>query len=164
MNVKVGKIGRMVIPATTTPRRYISGITALNIPSAKGTGDWHQTETFLRPASRNPRLYLAGDGCEWDTSSFFGDRGIFECSTVLKLYGIPCPVVSVYAATHARAIADMVIVTILDGGTPDHIHLDDFMPRDSDKEEVFGVLDLAVDKLGSDEKQKVLEWKLENLS
>jgi hypothetical protein len=50
-----------------------------------------------------------------------------------------------YAATHARAIADLVLGAVLNGGSAEFVKLDDWMPGDSDKQEVFGLLCIAAE-------------------
>src|SRR5260364_247270 len=100
----------LMIPETS-PSRYLSGIAALNIPSTRGTGDWHLIETFFRPRQQHSRLFVSGIGCEAD---------------------------------HARAIADMVLVCVLDGSEPDHVELDDWMPMSEDKQAVFDLLEIAM--------------------
>src|SRR5260363_411575 len=57
----------LMIPETS-PSRYLSGIAALNIPSTRGTGDWHLIETFFRPRQQHSRLFVSGIGCETDTT------------------------------------------------------------------------------------------------
>ena len=54
---------------------------------------------------------------------------------------VPHPKGPVYAATHARAIADLVLGAILRDESPDFVPLDDWMPRDDDKREVRALLD-----------------------
>ncbi len=152
----------MMIPETS-PQRYLSGIAALNIPSFKGTGDWHLIETFFRSHQQRSRLFMAGVGCEADTTPLLADRGVFDCSAILNEWGIPHPPGTVYAANHARAIADMVLVCVLDGSHPDHVELDDWMPGNEDKQAVFDLLDVAMQYLTWEQQSKVAAWKKKNL-
>lgn len=146
----------------TSPQRYLSGMAALNIPSSKGTGDWHLIETFFRPHQQRSRLFIAGAGCEADTTPLLADQGVFECSAILNEWGIPHPPGTVYAATHARAIADMVLVCVLDGSHADYVELDDWMPRNEDKQAVFDLLDMAMQYLTLEQKSRVTVWKTKN--
>ncbi|CCD28830.1 conserved hypothetical protein [Candidatus Glomeribacter gigasporarum BEG34] len=146
----------------TSPSRYLSGIAALNIPSTRGTGDWHLIETFFRPRQQHSRLFVSGIGCETDTTPLLSNRGIFECSARLSEWQIPHPPGAVYAADHARAIADMVLVCVLDGSEPDHVELDDWMPMSEDKQAVFDLLEIAMPHLTLEQKSKVAAWKQKN--
>jgi hypothetical protein len=67
-----------------------------------------------------------------------------------------------YAATHARAIADLVLSTVLRGMSPDFVVLDDWMPRNNDKQDVHGLLSKALDHLSIEQQEKVLAWKRKN--
>jgi len=149
------------IPATT-PQRYLSGMAALNLPSPEGTGDWHLIETFFKPRQKQPRLFIAGNGCPGDTNGLLGDAGIYECSALLASLNIPHADGPAFAANHTRAIADLVLVSVLEGGTPDFVQLDDWMPRDIDKVSVFELLDIAQPKLNADQQGKVLRWRTAN--
>lgn len=153
----------MDIISSTAPDRYLSGMAALNIPSDEGTGDWHMIETFFSPRQRFSRLFITGAGCHDDTTSYLADMGVYDCSAILNAYGIPHPGGSVYAATHARAIADMVLVTILDGRSPSFIPLDDWMPSDIDKQAVFDLLEVAAGRMDEEDKKRVLVWIEANL-
>jgi hypothetical protein len=146
-----------IIPSTA-PFRYLSGMAALNIPSDSGTGDWHLVETFFRPRKVLSRLFVTGAGCPDDTTPLLSNIGVYECSSVLDQYRIPRPAGAVYAATHARAIADMVLITALDGGSLAFIRLDDWMPGDEDKWAVFDLLDNAVVKMKPPAKDKIGTW------
>jgi hypothetical protein len=146
----------------TSPTRYLSGMAALNLISPNGTGDWHVVETFFRPHKRRSRSFIAGAGCETDTLDLLGDRGIFECSEALDAMGIRRPPGNAYAATHARAIAELVLSAALHGESPEFVQLDDWMPRDSDKQEVFDLLCITAPKLTDEQRKKVLIWRMKN--
>ncbi len=132
---------------------------ALNLPSATGTGDWHMFETFFRPKTHRSRCFVVGKGCEADTCDYLGGLGIFECSALLDELQIPYPAGPVYAATHARAIADLIIVSVITDGSPEFVTLDDWMPRDSDKQEVFDLLAIALPKLTPAQQQTIGHWQ-----
>lgn len=68
----------------------------------------------------------------------------------------------VYAASHARATADLVLDAILWNCSPEHVVLDDWMPRDSDKQEVYDLLDIAMKRLSKEQKKQILIWKNNN--
>jgi addiction module RelB/DinJ family antitoxin len=151
-------VGITTIPETS-PNRYLSGMAALNIPSASGSGDWHLIETFFRPRQRQSRLFIAGIGCPGDTTPLLGNQGVFDCTAQLDELKISHPPGPVYAANHARAIADLVLVSVLEGGSPNFVQLDDWMPDDDDKQAVFDLLRSATPLLNSEHQKKVLAWQ-----
>lgn len=132
---------------TTSPTRYLGGMAALNLPSPQGTGDWHMVETFFSPNRTRSRSFISGTGCLTDTTPLLGTQGIYECTALVKSLQIPHEAGAVYAANHARAIADLVLAAVLRGESPDFVRLDDWMPRDSDKQEVFAMLATALSQL-----------------
>lgn len=119
-------------------------------------------ETFFRPRQRRSRSFIAGAGCETDTTELLGDRGIFECSEVLDAMGIRRLPGKAYAATHARAIADLVLSAVLHDESPEFLQLDDWMPRASDKQEVFELLAIAYPKLNDHQQEKIRTWESRN--
>lgn len=148
---------------TTSPMRYLGGMAALNLPSPTGTGDWHMEQTFFRPREKRSRSFISGVGCPTDTTPMLGDAGVFECTSLLNDLKIPHAAGSVYAASHARAIVDLVLAAVLRGESPDFVRLDDWMPRDADKQEVFDLLSIAFKQLCSEHQQKVLAWQNKNV-
>lgn len=142
----------------TTPHRYLSGMAALNLPSVRGTGDWHLIETFFSPKKRRSRSFIAGVGCETDTTQQLGELGIFECSALLDDLKIPRPAGEAYAANHARAIADLVLAAVAKGGSPDFVCVDDWMPGEEDKREVFELLEISLPYLSEEDRGQVRAW------
>lgn len=141
----------------TSPTRYLSGIVALNILSDAGTGDWHQ-DIFLRPRPTPPRSFIIERGQEFDPSALLGDAGIYDASVMLDAMHVPHPDGPVYAATHARAIADLVLAAVLRGESPDFVALDDWMPSDEDKREVLDLLDAAALRVPKHNAQAIQNW------
>ena len=135
-----------MIPATS-PLRYIGGMAALNLPSPTGTGDWHMEQTFFRQREHRSRSFISGVGCPTDTTHILGEAGVYDCTAVLDELGIPHESAVAYAANHARAIADLVLAAVLRGESPAFVVLDDWMPRDSDKQQVFDLLAKALGHL-----------------
>ena len=109
----------------TSAKNYITGRAALNIPYEDYTfADWHFTEVFL---SGRGKFRVAGREAP-DTSNFFGDYGIRECSAVLRRCGVAIhDGQEVYAANHVRAILDMVIFSIQGGRIPLHVTVEDIL-------------------------------------
>jgi hypothetical protein len=151
----------VTIPATS-PFRYLGGMAALNLPSPTGTGDWHMEQTFFRSRETRSRSFISGVDCATDTTPILGDAGVFDCTDLLDELRIPHVNGSVYAANHARATADLVLSAVLRDESPDFVRLDDWMPRNSDKQEVFDLLAIALKQLRPTQQQKLLAWQNKN--
>jgi len=153
----------ITIPSTTR-QRYLGGMAALNFPSPMGTGDWHRKATFyIDHGDHRPRSFICGTGCETDTNKMLGDVGIYDCTAILNNLRIPHESEIAYAASHARACADLALTSVMHGGSPEFVVLDDWMPQDSDKQEIFDLLDKAIFFLSEEQKSKVIKWKQENV-
>lgn len=154
-------LGPITVPATT-PLHYLGGMAALNLPSPTGTGDWHMEQTFFRQREKRSRSFISGVGCPTDTTPMLGDAGIYDCTAMLDELGIPHESAVAYAASHARACADLVLSAVMHDLPSDFVTLDDWMPRDSDKQQVFDLLAKALDYLTAEQKDKVLQWQRRN--
>lgn len=94
-------------------QRYISGQKALNIHDyTYHTGDWHahaawSMHTVLR------RFNVMGDGETYNTNPYLDDLEIYDATETLKRMGKPIEQ-TITAASHARAIVDMVICNALE--------------------------------------------------
>jgi hypothetical protein len=119
----------------TTETEYLTGITALNIPTEEGDfSDWHFTDTFLRGKTR---LRIAGQDSA-DTSSLLGNYGIRECSNLLRRYGVDIPEEKkVYSADFVRALLDLVYTNILENRIPEHLQVEDVLDNESQQEIFF---------------------------
>lgn len=143
----------------TSPLRYLGGMAALNLPSATGTGDWHMEQTFFRQRQTRSRSFISGVGCATDTTALLGDTGVFDCTALVDELKIPHAAGPVYAASHARAIADLVLAAVMRGEPADFVCLDDFMPRAADKQQVFDLLAMAMPHLPAAQQQEVRKWQ-----
>jgi hypothetical protein len=112
------------IPATSE-RHYLTGKTALNVPNEDNTfADWHFDEVFL---SGRGRFRVAGLDFP-DTSALLGDYGIRECAQVLRRFGVILDDgVRVYAATHIRALLDLLVASLQKHHVPLHVTIDDML-------------------------------------
>lgn len=152
-----------IVPKTD-PEHYIGAIASLNLISPEGTGDWHAESTFFEPHQYD-RLalgFISGKGTEIDTFQYFGDDGIFECTSLLDEMGIGRPEGKNYACTHARAIVDMLMYATLNNENLDFVCLDEWMPGVKDKLKVYALLDKAYPLLNQQEKKLLDEWKTNN--
>jgi hypothetical protein len=157
-----GPIPTPVLIPETSKQRYLGGMGALNLPSPKGTGDWHMLQHFFMPELKPSPSFISGEGCMTNTNHLLGDRGIYDCTAILDAIQVPYETSPVYAASHARATADLVLSAILSNGSPRYVVLDDWMPCDSDKQEVFDLLEVAMKQLNHKQKEQVLLWKHKN--
>jgi hypothetical protein len=118
----------------TSEQNYITGIAALNVPNEDlSFADWHFDEMFLS-GRRTPRVTGI------DTPSTFdllGNYGIRECGSVLRRCGVSLPTdEKVYAASHIRAILDLVIFSILKNRLPEHVTVHDMLDAPEDVAEL----------------------------
>lgn len=118
---------------------------------------------FFQQNKRRSRSFIVGVGCPTDTTCLLADLGIFDCSEILDRLHIPYEGEVAYAANHARAIADLVLAAIMRGESPDFVRLDDWMPRDSDKQEVFDLLSIAIKQLSPGHQKQMLDWQNKNV-
>lgn len=110
----------------TSETAYLTGMTALNIPTEDGDfSDWHFMATFLQGKGR---LRIAGKDSA-DTTPILGSYGIRECSDLLRRYGVNIPQdQKVYSADFVRALLDLVYTNILENqAPPTHLRVDDFL-------------------------------------
>lgn len=143
-----------MIPATTQTT-YISGISALNIPSRDGTGDWHTHAALVMEGKRKLPLLLVGDNQDFSSNDVFGLAGIEDRTDDCDRYGIPHESSPVYAANHIRAIADMVIFYLGKGFDISALPLEDWLNTKAEKLSLFEMLQCA-SKLSFFE--EVQEW------
>lgn len=153
----------IIIPPTSK-LTYIGGMAALNLPSSTGTGDWHQEQTFFHSRTKRSRSFISGKGCPTDTLEMLGDAGIYDCTSVLKVLGIPHEGTTAFAASHARATADLVLDAVMRGESPDFAVLDDWMPRTSDKQEVIELLAKALERLTPEQQATIRAWIDKNVA
>lgn len=134
----------------TYPDNYLSGIASLNLPCEEGTGDWHMLGTFDERNTK-PIQFLAGR----DLIEVLGTEGIEDRSQDADRAGIPRSGI-VWASNHARAIADMVVRSVISGRVASHVRLDDWMPEEDQKKRVLYLLDKA--KLLPAQRARVRQW------
>ncbi len=143
----------------TSPTRYLTGMTALNIPAPENTGgDWHFSGTFRSPVFPE-NLDFAGEGLEWNTNALFGEYGIHECSNILRSRGISIPDgVQVFSANHYRAILDMLYRSVSSGHIPQHLAIDDWLDTEEHKSVLFSLLDQFSHRFSPTEQRLIDSW------
>lgn len=118
----------------TSERNYITGKAALNVPNKDGSfADWHFDEVFL---SGRGKIRIAGQDAT-ETATLLGNYGIRECGGVLRRFGVSLPTDDkVYAASHIRAILDMVLYSIANQRPPEHVTVHDMLDAPEDVAEL----------------------------
>ena len=74
----LASLPRQVEIPPTTPEHYITGLYALNLAAPEGTsGDWHDVFHWQDGTEQPRQVTLAGMG-DIETTSIYGDLGIYE--------------------------------------------------------------------------------------
>lgn len=142
----------------TSPGYYLSGTTALNIPSATLTGGWHLTSIL---SQISVQLNMAGEGAHAfvNTNPDFGQEGVFECSQKLIEFGANLPIgIQVYAANHHRAVLDLLVMTARNLQNPAFIHLPDYFDSIKEQRDVRAFVTSMLPRLKPDEAQHIQDW------
>jgi hypothetical protein len=143
----------------TNPKHYVTGVTALNIPSKEGTGDWHFQESFYGRGKIKPKISLAGEGESLNTNSILDEFGIYECSSILRECGLPISDDDkIYAADHYRAMLDMIYRCIHQGNFPHHLDIDDWFHSAEQTSFLLESLKQMATKLSDQERQMIESW------
>ena len=159
--MSVIQLKKCTLPETNI-EHYLTAITALNIYSEDGTGDWHFSENFLEDVGFIPRKTVAGvDTCS--TNEYLGDEGVFNCYKTLLEAGVQPSTKDVFSADHYRAIADMVLDSIIKGYDIDgSIILDDWLPEQHEKERLYSLINSFKPALTEKQWQKIEAWKMKS--
>lgn len=155
------RMARLPIPKTSKTT-YLGGMSALAIPSPRGLDDWKVFTTFFLPKRPNAPSPLFGEGCLINTNDYFGDKGIYDCTAILRRHEIPFEGEVAYAASRARAICDLVLDAALRGTVAESLVLNDWMPMCRDKAELFDVLRPAFPKMSDEVFFGVERWMTRN--
>lgn len=144
----------------TTPDHYLTGMTALNIPSPQGgQGDWHFHESFYGRAGQEPTIFMAGEGEAWNTNPVFAKFGVYECSTTLRKLGLKiAPAEKVYAADHCRAMLDMLYRLVKEHASLYHLEVDEWIDDPKEKERLVGAIKNLQSSLEQDEWKALQAW------
>lgn len=146
----------------TSIKHYLTAITALNIISEEGTGDWHFIENFLEDENFIPKKTVAGIDT-LSTNKFFGNKGIFKCYKILVKSGLQPSTKEVYAADHYRAVADMIVNNVRQGYDIEKtIILDDWLPEPHEKEKLYSLIHKFKSVSTKKEWEAIKAWKMIN--
>ncbi len=144
----------------TSPKHYISGLTALNVPfPEEGNGDWHFHEAFFGRGNRKPKITLAGEGESVNTNPLLGTEGIYECADKLKQLGVePIPHQKVYVAGHYRAILDMLYKALQRGCFPSHLDILGWFETEAQLQTLKQKTQLLMPYLNTEAKELLNQW------
>ncbi|WP_198266663.1 hypothetical protein [sulfur-oxidizing endosymbiont of Gigantopelta aegis] len=162
--MRIKNLIKCTVPKTNK-EHYLTSITALNIPSDEGTGDWHFYDAFYETADFVPKKYVAGIDT-LSTNEILGDNGVYDAYSVLVETGLQPITDNVYAADHYRAVADMVFDLVRKVSTQRELNmliiLDDWLTEPEEKERLFSLTDQFRGVLTKKEYQRLESWKTSN--
>lgn len=151
----------------TTPNHYITGMTALNIPSPEDRqGDRHFHESFYGRNGQKPRIFVAGEGEAWNTNTVLANFGIYECSATLRKLGLKVPHhQKVYTADHCRAILDMLYRLVKEHASLYHLEIDEWIDSSQEKKRLINAIKILKSSLTQDEWKLLQTWLIkQNIS
>jgi hypothetical protein len=121
-DITKGDAIQIIIPGNLSEKRYISGISALNLPAPEGTsGDWHFYNHFFRYKKERSAV-IAGEGETVNTNHIYGTFGIYDCADALgKRHLVHEGQEVPYAANHFRAILDLIYEDLKDEKYPSYM-------------------------------------------
>ena len=129
----------------TTPKRYLSGLAALNLPHGINSDERREIKISLHPEDPLNELTLASSNFE---------LGIFDSVDILDAHGIAHEESSVFVATHARAIADMLLYLVSRNLSFDSILINEWTTCFT-RLELKQILDLELPLVPPEHKQQV---------
>lgn len=129
-------------------KNYITGVPAINFPTAKNTGGWH----FLNYFDLDKGVFKVSlSGIHYpDTTRYFGDYGLIDISSRLDDLQIPYTSQQVYIANHHRAAADILVKWAISSSRYCTVEAEEWFPAEQDKEILFNIINLAKQKLQED--------------
>lgn len=166
----------VVLVPETSFTWYLSGDGALNIHDEEPTGDWHAVNTFFdrRLTPDDEPVFMAGErpeGCPepygrprivLNTNDLFGRHGLVDRTQEARGQNIRFLGERLIAASHARAIADLVMWSVRKGNSAKHVVLDDFMPTKEHKKRVHDLFEMVADRLTPQETTGLKTWLFRN--
>ena len=132
----------------TTPKRYLSGLAALNLPHGINSDERRDTKISLHPEDPLNELTMA-------TSNF--ELGIFDCADILDAHGIAHEETPVWVATPERAIADMLLFLVSRDLPFDSILINEWTTCFT-RLELKQILDLELALVPIEHNEQILKW------
>lgn len=135
--------------------KYITAVSALNIPFQGMQCDWHQVEMLrnnfyqIHPLNFAGAVGIFGDYGIYDNTEFFTNKG-FEVSGVI-------------VATSIRALLDILFnAIVVKSAYPKHFKICDYLFDEIDRIELIEKLDILSENLSGDKLNMLLRWRAEN--
>ena len=110
---------------------YYSGTVALNLYDSKESGDWHSSiavKSIETGQSKSP-FFIINNNSKLNTIEYLGLDGIVDYSKEIIEMGIENFNNIVLVAKPYRAIADMLLYTIINNRSSSFIEVDNWIPR-----------------------------------
>lgn len=159
---KLYKYLRSLSSPLTNNISYYSGTVALNLYDSKESGDWHSSiaiKSIETGQSKSP-FFIINNNAKLNTIDYLGLDGIVDYSKEIAKMGIKNFNNVVLVAKPYRAVADMLLYTIVNNRSFDFIEVDNWIPRKREKLEIFRILSNAKDKLSREEKKRLTQMRV----
>jgi len=140
---------------------YYSGTVALNLYNSEFSGDWHSSiavKSIETGQSKSP-FFIMNNNAKLNTIEYLGLDGIVDYSKEIIQMGIKNFNNVVLVAKPYRAVADMLLYTIINNRSSSFIEVDNWIPRRKDKLEIFRILGNAKDKLSKVQKKQLTQMR-----
>lgn len=141
---------------------YYSGTVALNLYDSKDSGDWHSSIAVKSIESGNSKspFFIINNNAKLNTIEYLGLDGIVDYSKELMQMGIKNFNNVVLVAKPYRAVADMLLYSIVNNRNSSFIEVENWIPKRSEKLEVFKILNNAKDKLSNIQKKQLTQMRV----
>lgn len=147
-----------VKPGTRRKSGYYSGVIALNLFPDDANGDWHSSaavNALKNGRSKSPYFIMGRQG-RLSTRKYLKDSGIIDISKTLSRMENTEGITK--AARPYRAVADMVLVSLLNGKNTDHIQLDDWLVTEEEQDKFNQLLNDSMSRMNYVERERVSGW------
>lgn len=137
---------------------YYSGPIALNLFPDDNNGDWHSsiaTNALKTGKSKSPYFIMGRQGKK-STKKYFKDDGIVDVGNIVSHMENKPNLTR--AARPYRAVADMVVISLLNGKTTDHIQINDWLVTDEEERKFKNLIQNSLKKMNFAEQEKVALW------
>ena len=142
---------------------YYSGTVALNLYDSKESGDWHSSiaiKSIETGQSKSP-FFIINSNAKLNTMDYLGLDGIVDYSKEIIKMGIRNFNNVVLVAKPYRAVADMLLYTIINNRSTSFVEVDNWIPRRKEKLEIFRILSNAKDKLSKLQKKQLTQMRVD---
>lgn len=142
---------------TSAKSGYYSGTIALNLFPDDANGDWHSSIAFnaLKSGKSKSPYFIMGRQGRLSTRKYFENKGIIKIQNIENIkntLGVE------KVARPFRAVADMVLISILSGKRTDYIQYKDWIVTNQERKNFKELLEKSLKKMNFIEKEKVNAW------